>query len=112
MPDPKVTGEVEIQLDQPRRIKFAHYSRFRLGRFSDQFGTGEFSYNNILIYVWAMLPKVALKRFPDPEDLGEFITLENVVDYLPKVIEAYELGTGSHDDQEKKTRSKTGRSTG
>jgi hypothetical protein len=103
MSDPKVTGEVEIQLDQPRLIKFAHFSRFRLGRFSDQAGGGEFTYNNLLIYVWAMLPKAALKRFPDPEDLGEFITLDNVEDYFPKVLQAIKAGTDKPDDDEKKT---------
>jgi hypothetical protein len=107
-----VSGEVQIELDKPCTIKFAHFSTFRLSRKSDQLtdGKGEgFGYHQILIYIWAMLAPADLARFPEPEDLGQFVTLANIDQYAPQVTEAIALANPTAG--EKKTRSKRGPST-
>lgn len=106
--DPKITGEVEIQLDKTRILKYGNYTRFRLSRHARHLGEN-WDYQQVLTYVWAMLPKADLERFPDPEDLSDFITPENLVDYMEPLLKAISLGLG--EDAEKKSTSKSGPST-
>ncbi len=94
MEDPKITGEVTIQLDRPCKIKFAGYSQFRMSLQRDKLGRqkgSQYDYHHLVICVWAMLAKADLARFPDPEDLAEYITPENMGEYLPKVLEGMNL---------------------
>jgi hypothetical protein len=111
--DPNITGEQTITLDKPRPIRFAHYSQFRLSQQAAALAgnsTETWGFHQLLVYVWAMLDKEGLKRFPDPEDLGEFITPANVAEYGQPVIAAIAAGMG---DSEKKTKpSRRGRSSG
>ena len=98
MEDPKVTGEVTIQLDRPCKIKLAGYSQFRISLHRDKLSPRkgiQYDYHQVVTCAWAMLSKEDLKRFPDPEDLAEYITLENVTEYLAKILEAINLGTPS-----------------
>lgn len=106
--DPNITGEVEIQLDKPRVIKYGTFTQFRLSRHQEHLGES-WNYQQVLTYIWAMLPKEALTRFPDPEDLGEFITPDNLAGYMDSLLKAMTLAFG--DGPEKKSNSKRGRST-
>lgn len=113
MSDPNLTGAVTVELDRPRPLTYANYSTFRLSRQAENLAAGKgeaWNYHRTLIYAWAMLDKSGIKRFPEPEDLGEFIQPDNIGDYLPDILQALAAGMG---DAQKKTRtSKTGPSAG
>jgi len=102
--DPKLTGEAVIQLDRPCTIRYGNYSLFRLSRQKATLGGGQpgggWSYHELLVYTWAMLAKEDLARFPDPEDLAEYITPATAPDIAKVVLEAIMAGTP---DKEKKT---------
>ena len=104
--DPKITGEVEITLDKPTSIKASHFTDYRLSQFRNHFtgeNAGEFGYLQACTYVWAMLPHDRLNRFPHPENLTEFITLKNFHDYIPKIVEALNLGASTTEKKREKS---------
>lgn len=106
--DPNLTGEVVIELDRPRAIKFSTFTSFRLSRHRRHLGEN-WDYQQVLTYIWAMLPKEALEIFKDPEDLGVYITPENLPVYMDKLLEA--IKDGMAESPEKKSNLNSGPSS-
>lgn len=105
--DPEITGEVTIQLDKPVTIKFGHYTPFRVSLFGQHLTGGlaaGFGFHQVLIYIWTMLQPKDVARFQHPEDLGQFITLDNFADYIPPLLEAIQLAQPAPPDKKKRPR--------
>lgn len=94
-------------------LKYANYTNYRRGLLPGGLGA-EISYTFVLNNLWCFMDPLMYRHFATPEALTDYIAPdpESLMAYVILINEVYEAGgIGGKDRAEKKSNSKTGRST-